>query len=66
MFGKMARSLISLVERYADKAGRMWVAGMRAEFYVIDGGVAQVLWLQAQFLSSGVRTAATFSASRSA
>jgi hypothetical protein len=44
MLGKMARNLISLVERYADPADRVWIAGMRAEFDVIDGGLAQLRW----------------------
>ena len=44
MLGKMARSLISLVERYADPADREWIAAMRAEFDVIDAGLAQLRW----------------------
>jgi len=44
MLGKMARYLISLVERYADPADREWIAAMRAEFDVIDGGLAQLRW----------------------
>jgi hypothetical protein len=44
MFGKMARYLIWLVERYADPVDREWIAAMRAEFDVIDGGLAQFRW----------------------
>ena len=44
MLGKVARYLISLVERYADPADREWIAAMRAEFDVIDGGLAQLRW----------------------
>jgi hypothetical protein len=44
MLGKMARYLIWLVQRYADPADREWIAAMRAEFDVIDGGLAQLRW----------------------
>ena len=44
VLGKMARFLISLVERYADPADREGIAAMRAEFDVIDGGLAQLRW----------------------
>jgi len=44
MLGKMARYLIWLVERYADPVDREWIAAMRAEFDVIDGGLAQFRW----------------------
>ena len=44
MLGKMARYLIWLVERYADPVDREWIAAMRAEFGVIDGGLAQLRW----------------------
>ena len=44
MLGKMARYLISLVERYADPADQEWIAAMRAEFDVIDSGIAQLRW----------------------
>jgi len=44
MLGKMARYLIWLVERYADPVDREWIAAMRAEFDVIDGGLAQLRW----------------------
>jgi hypothetical protein len=44
MLGKMARYLIWLVERYADPIDREWIAAMRAEFDVIDGGLAQLRW----------------------
>ena len=44
MLGKMALCLISLTERYADSADREWIAAMRAEFDVIDGGLAQLRW----------------------
>jgi len=44
MLEKMARYLIALVERYADPSDREWIAAMRAEFDVIDGGFAQLHW----------------------
>jgi hypothetical protein len=44
MLGKMARYLISLAERYADPADREWIAAIRGEFDVIDGGLAQLRW----------------------
>ena len=44
MLRGMARCLISLVERYADPADREWIAAMRAEFDVIDSGLAQLRW----------------------
>ena len=44
MVGRMARYLIWLVERYADPVDREWIAAMRAEFDVIDGGLAQFRW----------------------
>jgi hypothetical protein len=44
MLKTMARYLISLVERYADPTDREWIAAMRAEFDVIDGGLAQLGW----------------------
>jgi hypothetical protein len=44
MLGKIALCLISLAERYADSADREWIAAMRAEFDVIDSGLAQLRW----------------------
>jgi hypothetical protein len=44
MLGKLARSLIAWVERYADPADREWIGAMRAELDVIDGGLAQLRW----------------------
>jgi hypothetical protein len=44
MLGKLARYLIWLVERYADPVDREWIAAMRAEFDVIDGGLTQLRW----------------------
>ena len=44
MLEKMARYLIALVERYAEPSDREWIAAMRAEFDVIDGGLAQLRW----------------------
>ena len=44
MLGKVARSLIAWVERYADPADREWIGAMRAELDVIDGGLAQLRW----------------------
>ena len=44
MVRRMARYLIWLVERYADPVDREWIAAMRAEFDVIDGGLTQFRW----------------------
>src|ERR1700694_2252522 len=44
MLGKVARSLIAWVERYAYPADREWIGAMRAELDVIDGGLAQLRW----------------------
>ena len=42
--GKVARSLITWAERYADPAEREWIGAMRAELDSVDGGVAQLRW----------------------
>jgi hypothetical protein len=42
--GKIARSLITWAERYADPAEREWIGAMRAELGAVDGGVAQLRW----------------------
>jgi hypothetical protein len=44
MLGKMARSLIAWVERYADPVDRDWIRALSAELDVIDGGLAQLRW----------------------
>jgi hypothetical protein len=44
ILGKVARALVTWVERYADPADREWVEAMRAELDVIDGGLAQLRW----------------------
>jgi hypothetical protein len=41
---KLALSLITWAERYADPAEREWIGAMRAELDAVDGGVAQLRW----------------------
>ena len=42
--GKVALSLITWAERYADPTEREWIGAMRAELDAVDGGVAQLRW----------------------
>ena len=42
--GKVALSMITWAERYADPVEREWIGAMRAELDAIDGGVAQLRW----------------------
>ena len=44
MLRKFANSLTAWVERHADPADRVWIAAIRAELDVIDGGLAQLRW----------------------